>query len=201
MKYIVLAPNRAADVGPLADKLYLRYQEPHRHYHNFTHIENGLAEFEKFFGESTPSKAGIDRDTFFAWAYHDAVYDPKASDNEERSARLFIGDSKALGFDMEEADKIAMAILSTTHSGEPNIVTDMDLAGFGQPWEQFKHNTELIRKEYDFVDEASWRAGRAAVLKQFLARDPLYATPQFAAAYTTKAQENLRRAIIELEAE
>src|SRR5208337_1354031 len=126
-KFVSLAPAGLA-AHPAVGRLVARYQEPHRRYHAFySHIQQGLNEYSKFFGETIP------RAVFFAWAYHDAVYDPRASDNEERSAALFMEDSRELGIGMEDADRVAMLILTTTYTTpECNLVTDMDLSGFGQ---------------------------------------------------------------------
>lgn len=193
--WLTMAPNQKfPETGPLIDALVLRYREAGRFYHNWQHIESGLETYRKFFDK-------IDRTVFFAWMYHDAVYDPKAHDNEERSAKVFLKDNAVLGFNNEDADKIAMLILSTTHTGETNAVTDMDLAGLGADPATFTANTDLIRREYHFVDENTWRAGRAAILKQFLERakaGTLYSSSAFIGAFTAQAQSNLAQSIEKL---
>lgn len=83
--YLTLAPSKA-DAGELWLRMGILeryYNEPHRAYHNLVHILFGYSQHQQFFG-------AMDAPTFFAWTYHDAIYNPQASDNEERSARLFL---------------------------------------------------------------------------------------------------------------
>jgi predicted metal-dependent HD superfamily phosphohydrolase len=66
-------------------ELLPRYSEPHRHYHNVQHIEECLREFE--FGQHLAADpAAVE----LAILFHDAIYDPRRSDNEEQSAQLAI---------------------------------------------------------------------------------------------------------------
>jgi len=178
-------------LGRYMKTLMQRYLELHRHYHTLGHIQFGFGEYFKFFDKMDPV-------TFFAWAYHDAIYDPTRNDNEARSAMVFEQDNFQIGFDVEDTDKIVSLILSTTHTGETNIVTDMDLAGLGSSPEQYDENTRLIRMEYSFASDEMWKAGRAAFLTAFLARPQLYFSPQFAGAYMLQAQENMSRELSKL---
>src|SRR5208337_81340 len=149
-------------LGYVMKSLAARYIEPQRHYHTLGHITRGLNDYFKFFDKMDPI-------TFFAWTYHDSVYDPQASDNEARSAMVFERDNPELGFSTDDADKIVSLILSTTHTTHTNLVTDIDLAGLGSSPEQYDENTRLIRMEYNFVPDDAWRQGRAAFLRTFLA--------------------------------
>jgi predicted metal-dependent HD superfamily phosphohydrolase len=135
---ISLAPNgvaRAEEIADLGIALMRRYGEPGRLYHNWDHIFRGYAEHEKFFGHMDPV-------TFFAWTYHDAVYDPTAKDNEEQSALLFEKDNAVLGFPAGDAERIAALIRSTTHTGEKNIVTDIDLSNLALRPDEYDANTK-----------------------------------------------------------
>ena len=180
----------------LLNRLIERYHEPHRYYHTLRHIERGLEVYSSLF--STP----LTRTQLFAWAYHDAVYDTKASDNEERSAGVFLKDAPALGFTMDEADETVAYILATDPSKQPiSVINDIDLAELGASPEIFDQNTDNIRLEYDWVEPEVWRKGRTAVLRQFLMRSQLYLTPPFIAKFTMPAIENLKRALIRLNPE
>ena len=187
--FVRMAPGNPTH--SLMKSLAARYLEPQRHYHTLGHITHGLTEYFKFFDKMEPT-------VFFAWLYHDSVYDPLRDDNEARSAMLFETDNHEIGFNVDDADKIVSLILSTTHTEHTNIVTDIDLAGLGADPDQYDENCRLIRMEFCFASDEMWRAGRSAFLKAFLARPQLYFSPQFAGAYTLSAQENMQRELAKL---
>lgn len=191
--FLKLAPTSdKLAVQEILDRLTERYLEPHRFYHTLQHIEGGLEVYSEMF-PTTPLPAT----KFFAWAYHDSVYDTKASDNEERSAGIFLRDASNLGFSMAESDEIATYIIATDPSAAPiSVVNDIDLAGLGASPEVFDRNTENILKEYNWVEPEVWRKGRTAVLRQLLMRSQLYITAPFIAKFTQPAIENMKRALI-----
>lgn len=182
------------DLRMVMKSLAARYLEPHRHYHTLAHVHQGYTEYFKFFDAINPI-------TFFSWAYHDSIYDPTRDDNEARSAMLFEEDNRVLRFGVNETDEIISRILSTTHTGHTNVVTDMDLAGLGSPAEHYDENTRLIRTEYNFCDDRTWGTGRAAFLKSFIKRaeeGKLFHTTEFAAACSQRALENMSRELAKL---
>ena len=63
-------------------KVLERYNEHHRYYHTIDHIHYLLDFFEK-------KNLLNDHELFLTAIFHDAVYDPKSSANEEDSAVLF----------------------------------------------------------------------------------------------------------------
>lgn len=184
-----LAPNGKKEAAAIFMRLGLlrrRYEEKHRFYHNLDHVEHGYQIHNKFFGL-------MDTPTFFAWTYHDSIYEPTAKDNEAQSAKLFMEDNSVLGFSMRDADQIAMLILSTTHTGEKNLITDIDLSGLGSDPEVYDANTAKIRREYAFASDEMWKAGRTAFIERFLAQDSIFFTPQFVSQFEAKARKNMSR--------
>ena len=73
----------AAGVTPTVafDDLLTHYSEPHRAYHDANHIDECLAEFD-----SAKSEALNPNSVEFAIWFHDVIYNPRATDNEEQSA-------------------------------------------------------------------------------------------------------------------
>src|SRR5688572_7563726 len=101
----------AAGVTPsLAfDDLLAHYSEPHRAYHNARHIDECLAELDSARSDSRNPDA-----VEFAIWFHDAIYDPRAGDNEEQSARL--ARESLATFGARSAEHVSDLILTTkTH--------------------------------------------------------------------------------------
>jgi predicted metal-dependent HD superfamily phosphohydrolase len=171
------------------DDLISRYAEPHRAYHTITHIETCLSEL-----------ADIPDAIQFAIWYHDAIYDPQAKDNEERSADLA---AQVAGLSDEFIHSVRRLILSTKHSVQPTqpdeqILVDIDLAILGQPELAFDEYERQIRFEYSWVPDEMFAKGRCAVLASFLSRPTIYSTDAFRAKYEKRARQNLAHSIAAL---
>jgi len=191
---------------PLIEALRARYCEPGRHYHSWEHIEALLRHYRRW-------EAHFHRPAPVLWAlyWHDAIYDPQARDNEEQSAVLL--EREAQGH--QPADDIAFAAtivrattahkvpgsLSPEDAADTALFLDLDLSILGAPVHIYDRYETGIRKEYAFVPEPAFRAGRGAILKGFLARERLYLTDLAHAAWDASARANLTRAIAALEAQ
>jgi predicted metal-dependent HD superfamily phosphohydrolase len=185
----------SADRVPAADLLFRRYQSPERHYHNLAHVLDCLNEFSGV----RPLCDDPDAVELAIW-YHDAVYDPTRSDNEERSADLAFETMEALHIDLSLAGRVRDLILATKHTGSPatkdaQILIDIDLSILGRSWEEFQAYEDAIRREYAHVEEAAFRAGRAAILRRFLERPAIFVTAAMREKYEANARANLRRSI------
>lgn len=173
------------------DLLMARYAEPQRAYHNGEHLEECLA----WLDASTPS-----RELELAIFFHDAVYDPSASDNEAQSAALFR--ALAEGADAQAVARISTLILSTAkHDGEAGdaaLLADIDLSILGASPARYARFERDIRREYARYDDVSYARGRARVLAGFLERMSIYRTPFFAARLEAQARDNLAHALARL---
>ena len=113
--------------------------------------------------------------------YHDAVYDPRATDNEDQSARLAVRVLGELGWSAARCDTVARLVRATAgHDADGDadcaVLLDADLAVLGAEPAAYQAYVTGVRAEYAHLDAAAWRTGRAAVLRDLLARRPLYAT-------------------------
>jgi predicted metal-dependent HD superfamily phosphohydrolase len=189
---------------PLIDALRARYSEPQRYYHSWDHIEALLRHYRRW-------EAHFHRPVPVLWAlyWHDAIYDPQAKDNEEQSAVLLEHDAQG----HLPADDIAFAAaivcattahkvpdgLSAEDAADTALFLDLDLSILGTPVQVYDRYETDIRKEYAFVPEVAFCAGRGAILKGFLARERLYLTDLAHAEWDAPARANLKRAIAALQ--
>lgn len=172
------------------------YAEPQRHYHTLEHIEACVAWLDW-----TWASAQRPNEILLALFYHDAVYDPRAGDNEARSADWARRDLSAAGIASEVSERVAALILATRgHSAsasEPDValLVDIDLAILGAPAHVYEGFERAVRAEYAMFDDAVYALGRAAVLERLASRRPLYTTPLIDAELGDRARGNLARAI------
>ena len=177
-------------------ELLARYVEPHRGYHNLAHIVAMLDELE-LVGENDSAIA-------LAIWFHDAVYDPKAKDNEEQSAQLAKDSIKKIGLPSLLGEQVYDLVMATKHTAVPvnrtaRILVDLDLMIFGKPEKEFDAYEVGIRKEYDWVPQSDFSAGRSKILQSFLDRPSIYSTELFWDKYESVARKNLERSIERLQ--
>lgn len=139
-----------------------------------------------------------------AFWYHDICYDTRAKDNEERSAELARIRLLALGLDHGYVNQVVALILATKHEHEPRtrearVLLDVDLSILGAPPEEYDAYEANIRREYVWVPEEAFRAGRAAILKRFLNRQWVFYTQELRSGpFEGLAVANLSRALAAL---
>jgi predicted metal-dependent HD superfamily phosphohydrolase len=178
--------------------LLASYREPHRAYHNLRHIEDCLGQFE-----AVRSEADRPAEIVIALWYHDVVYDPRATDNEERSADRAAEALTQGGAPSGVIDRVRSLILATKHTAVPTepdaqLLVDIDLSILGREPDVFEQYDGQIRREYAWVEEPTYRAARARVLGQFLVRPRIYQTESFHTRFEARARRNLARKVEEL---
>ncbi len=204
-RWIALCGRLEVEASPLSvEEVYRqlaeRYAEPHRAYHNLDHIEHCLDEFEPL----RPTCAHPEHVEAAIW-FHDAIYDTRAADSEERSADFAQRTLRDLGLEPRVCESVGSLILATTHEASPSsadesALVDVDLAILGQPPGVFDEYERAIRVEYAWVDDRTFAAGRRRILHVFLQRPHIYATELFRPRYEAAARANLQRSITRLEA-
>jgi predicted metal-dependent HD superfamily phosphohydrolase len=179
------------------DELREAYTEPGRYYHTDKHVAECLAHFDQVRSLShRPAEIEV------ALWFHDAVYDTRQSDNEERSAewaKSFLSDVRT---STQIIDRIVQLILATkTHEpydADAELMLDVDLGILGSPSGSFERYDSAIRQEYHWVPQDQYRTGRAQILTTFIERPQIYNTATFQKKYEQQARENLKKKIEEL---
>jgi predicted metal-dependent HD superfamily phosphohydrolase len=173
------------------------YAEPHRHYHNQQHIADCLAEFDAVRHQAKQPDA-----VELALWFHDAVYDPKVTDNEEQSATLAKRCLESAGR-RDLGETVAALVMATklhnTDAGSDiALMVDVDLSILGQDDERFAEYETGIRAEYSWVTQNVFNTKRAEILQRFLNRERIYSTDHFFAKYERRARRNLGSSIRKL---
>lgn len=186
------APGGGPDPAPYADNLLARWQEPQRHYHTPSHLTAVLDHID------TLEEYAADPDVvrLAAW-FHDAVYLPERSENEERSASLAERALPEAGVpDAKTAEVARLVRLTVTHDPadddrDGQVLCDADLAILAAPPSGYATYTAEVRKEYHFVPGDAFREGRSAILRQLLALPHLFRTPYGREHWEATARYNL----------
>jgi len=180
------------------NELISLYGENQRAYHNLTHIVHVLRELDetRSFIES-PEQIEV------ALWYHDAIYNTREKDNEEKSAELAYQRLSKAGMGTQFIDDVTNLILATKHRTSPKkpdekYLVDIDLSILGKPQREFDEYERDIRDEYSWVPEEQFKQGRNAILQGFLDRDPIYSTNFFRQKYKEQARINLQKSLAQL---
>lgn len=180
------------DVAQAGAELLGRYAEPHRRYHDLTHLDEVLRHVDELAHHATDPDAV----RLAAW-YHDAVYEPAATDNEERSAQLASHALSSLQVDPTTVREVGRLVrLTATHAPEPGddngaVLCDADLAVLAEGPERYDAYVDAVRAEYGHVNDAAFARGRAEVLRGLLALDPMFHTADARSAWEPAARRNL----------
>lgn len=183
----------AGEAARWHDRLLTAYSEPQRAYHTLQHLDECLCLFDEIKAVGLMSKPDLIE---MALWFHDAVYEPTGSDNEERSAAMAV---EALD-PAETAHEVARLIMLTkSHTPGDGLddswIIDTDLAILGQPWERVLEYEKQIRQEYSWVPKELYREKRVEILRSFLDRKQLYLTEWVRQRLEQPARENLQRLI------
>ncbi|AMO21873.1 hypothetical protein GCM10027034_21070 [Ramlibacter solisilvae] len=183
----------------LHQRLVACWSEKHRRYHTLQHL---LEIFELFVQVRTdarrPAEIGL------ALWFHDAFYDPRREDNEERSAEWARDSVRQAGLPEDIAQRVYELVMATRHEALPTdpdaqLLVDIDLAILGAERARFEQSDAQVREEFAHVAEPEYRRGRKQVLRGFLDRPRLYSTDRFHAMLESRARENLQRSLDRLQ--
>ncbi|WP_411101553.1 hypothetical protein [Streptomyces sp. cmx-4-9] len=184
--------DAAADPAPYADRLLAAWAEPQRRYHTTAHLAAVLRHVDTL----EPYAADPAAVRLAAW-FHDAVYRPDRSENEERSAALAERALPELGIGAARTAEVARLVrLTVTHDPAPGdtdgeVLCDADLAVLAGAPAAYAAYAAAVREEYGFVPDDAFRTGRTAVLRRLLGLPRLFRTPYGTAHWEGPARTNL----------
>ena len=182
-----------ADAEAAFESLLARHREPHRRYHTATHVMWVLRHLHELTvaGEGPADGAAAQ----LAALFHDAVYDPRAADNEARSAELAVAAATALGWTTDRCSLVHRLVMSTAGhrpaDTDEAALIDADLAILGAAPGDYAAYARAVRAEYAHVAEDAWRTGRAGVLRGFAGMEHLYSTAHMRRTREARAFANI----------
>lgn len=196
--------NTNLPYSPLYAQLVPMYNEPHRHYHNMTHINTLISRFEKIPACDLGFSLGGDGPQMMAdviW-FHDCYYDPYSPGlNERMSANIYrsVVDSgtRRVSSTADAVEDIILATADhlTTHNFADRhwasstqevgvrvaeLFMDLDLHMFAYTGLQAVDINRRIRDEYYRTSDEEFNIGRGEFLLKLLERKKIFYTDIFA---------------------
>jgi predicted metal-dependent HD superfamily phosphohydrolase len=194
--FIQLIGNYTSDtrlVRQLWNEIETNYSGKKRHYHTLAHLENLLQQLNNAKGQIKDWTTVL-----FTLYYHDIIYNPLKTTNEEKSAEFAQNRMQLVGVPQPIIDNCVNQILATKKhllsvDNDTNIFTDADLCILGQPWEVYEKYYKQVRKEYALYPDLIYIPGRKKVLQHFLQMEQIFKTPYFFKKVEGQAKENLKK--------
>jgi predicted metal-dependent HD superfamily phosphohydrolase len=146
------------------------WNESHRHYHNLNHLNDLIEQINE--NKSNYSQREYEKMTLAA-LFHDCVYDPMSSDNEEKSAQFFM----ECVIDKSNTDllEVKQMILDTkTHQATTNLsekFNQLDMNIVERDFNQLLEWETGIYNEYKAFGE-KYKEGRLKFLESLLDKYP-----------------------------
>ena len=172
------------------------YTDKKRYYHSLQHLESLFVELIAIQNRIEQWEVVL-----FSLYYHDVVYEPLRSDNEEKSAIFSEQHLQQLHVPTLQIERIKQQIIATkSHAAnadmDTNYFTDADLSILGQNWATYSIYLQHIRKEYAILPDFIYNRGRKKVLEHFLAMPRIYKTDYFFRRLEQQARHNLQQEVM-----
>lgn len=173
------------------------WEEPHRVFHTKEHLRDCLFHLEQERWGGLIEGVNRARLALALW-FHDAVYDVRAADNEEKSAAWATQSLALLDVSSDNIDIVRHLILSTkpsyarTDSSLEDWMHDIDLHIFGVHVPKFAQFTQDIRQEFAWVDDLNYRRGHDLVMRRLITNPHgIYRTEAGRLDYEETARTNI----------
>lgn len=202
-----------AQIQQAWSRLLPHYQEPHRHYHDLTHIESCFIWFDRVKDELDDPLA-----VALAIWFHDVIYDVRRRDNEVKSAHYAVTALTNFVASTALVQKVYELVLLTQHPSKPReiiksmssrlfarhqsdvlasihdqtLFLDIDLTILGQNNAIYKGYESAIRSEYQHVPVFWYKLARKRLLKRFLRQPSIYHSDYFKERFESQARVNIQ---------
>lgn len=185
----------------LRDQLLAAWADPGRGYHDTLHLTEVLTRLDELAAHGTTYDERVVQ--LAAW-FHDGVYDglPGA---EERSAQWAERALAPLLPPAETTEVGRLVRLTETHrpadaDRNGGALSDADLAILAASPERYASYVAAVRHEYADVPDEAFAAGRAAVLRDLVAKQRLFSTAYAREHWEAPARANVAEELAGLEA-
>ncbi len=202
------ATAEPAAVSAAGAAVLARWREPHRRHPDVEHLTEVIEAVDLLAGEAGDLAAV----RLAAW-FHDAVYDGRPGDDEERSALLAERLLADLGVTATRTAAVAGLVrMTATHQvpeepaaglpydpADAHVLSDADLAILGADADRYARYAAAIRAEYAAVPDEQFRRGRAAVLGALVGAPRLYRTGRGRQLWERQARSNVAAELAQLD--
>ena len=183
-------PSRADAVF---DRLRAAWSAKDRRYHDLSHLADCLSQLDG--AGANPNIADVAE---LALWYHDAIYDVRARDSEERSAALLCDDGAVLEIPREQLLAAAACVRATAHlagvaprAPAIDLVIDVDLSILGRDSARFQRFESAVREEYSAIPQTLYYLARGRFLTSLLHSPSIFRTDHFHALHEERARANI----------
>jgi predicted metal-dependent HD superfamily phosphohydrolase len=178
-------------IAELWSEIAKQHSSKMRYYHSLDHLDHMMLQLQQ-----VQSAIELWDAVVLAVAYHDIIYNPLRSNNEERSAAIAVERLTAAGVDADTVARTHRHILASkahmmSADQDTNYFTDADLSVLGARLEVYKQYADHVRKEYRYFPDLVYIPGRKKVLRHFLDMPRIFKTEHFYLNFETQAHQNL----------
>ncbi|OGS71020.1 MAG: hypothetical protein A3G95_06620 [Flavobacteria bacterium RIFCSPLOWO2_12_FULL_31_7] len=183
----------ATRIDTLWKDLEKAYSGKSRHYHNLTHLEEMIAQYEIFHSELT-----FPVEVLYAIFYHDYIYKATSKENELKSAEYAISilpEKAKINTDLVFEMIVATKLHQHNEVEDINWLIDFDLKILSKEWKDYETYFKQIRKEYKIYPDILYNPGRKKALQHFLENEFIFQTETFRTQFEKQARKNILREI------
>lgn len=184
------------------EKVIEKYNESGRFHHNCPH----LIYMHSNISVLSTKVSNVNLDILsMAMFYHDVIYNPASTTNEQDSYDMAIGHLKIMRFDENFIKQVGeLVLLTIDHEINPELTVpleiqkiflDSDMAILASDEKMYMEYSKNVRKEYYCIPKDKYNEGRILFLESALKKEKLFFTDSMNDEFLIKARENIKNEI------